>query len=341
MSLSSSYVFSHLEPGVRLIHKSVGFIFQAALRAAVKLELAEHLQSGPQTAEQIAQKIDANATMIHQILRLLATQNVFSAIDDCQFALNPDAEFLLAEHPYSMRNAVLMLTDQTLWLPSLYFSEMAQGEPVFKHIFGSSFFDYWENKANTADSFHDGMASLSRIEIPFIIAQYSFPENSVIADIGGGKGGLLVEILKNNPKTQGILFDLKAVTDKHILHGLNEDNRWTIENGSFFEKVPTADFYTLKTVTHNWNDQQLVEIFNVIRNSMKDESKILLIDYHFPHSNHLHVGKLIGLLCTNINVGADERSKEDFELLLHQAGLKVTNFIKTDCDLSILEAQII
>lgn len=340
MSLSLSHSFSHLEPGVRLIHKSVGFIFQAALRAAVKLELAEHLQNGPQTAEQIAQKIDANATMIHQILRLLATQNIFSAIDDCQFTLTPDAEFLLAEHPYSMRGAILMLTDQTFWLPSLYFSEMARGEPVFEHIFGKSFFDYWEKQANAADNFHDGMASLSRIEIPSIIAQYAFPENSIIADIGGGTGGLLLEILKNNPKTQGILFDLKAVVDKHILHDLNEDTRWTIENGSFFEKVPTADFYILKMIAHDWNDQQLVKIFNVIRNAMKDDSKILLIDYHFPHSNHLHVGKLMGLLCTNINVGADERSKEDFELLLHQADLKVTNFIKTDCDLSILEAQI-
>lgn len=340
MSLSLSHSFSHLEPGIRLLHKSVGFIFQAALRAAVKLELAEHLQNGPQTAKQIAQKIDANATMIHQILRLLATQNIFTAIDKHRFAITPEAEFLLADHPYSLHDAVLMFTDDTFWKPSLYFAEMALGEPIFERLFGGSFFEYWEKKANHPGNFHDGMTSFASIENPFITAKYSFPPNSTITDIGGGTGGLLLEVLKVNPETNGILFDMKAVTDKHILHKLNDDSRWKIENGSFFEKVPCSDFYLLKSICRDWNDDHMIQILKIIRQSMKKTSKILLIDIHLNHGNQPNFGKNLGLLCANLVVGADERTKEELENLLHQAGLKATHEIKTDCDLSILEAQI-
>ncbi|HHR6136681.1 TPA: methyltransferase [Providencia alcalifaciens] len=340
MSLPSSQPLSHLEPGIRLLHKSVGFIFQAALRAAIKLKLAEHLQDGPQTAKQIAQKIEANATMIHKILRLLATQNIFTAVDKHQFAMTPEAEFLLADHPHSLHKAVLMLTDKTLWEPSLHVAEMALGEPIFKRIFGESFFEYWEKNANLPHNFHDGMASFSTLENPFITAKYPFPENSLIADIGGGTGGLLLGVLDANPNTQGILFDMQAVTDKHILHKLNDDSRWKIENGSFFEKVPSADFYLLKSICRDWDDDHLIQILTTIRQSMTKTSKVLLIDIHLSHDNQPNFGKNLGLLCSPLIAGADERTQEELEILLQQAGLKTTNILKTDCDLSILEAQI-
>jgi hypothetical protein len=340
MNLSLSHSFSHLEPGIRLLHASVGFIFQAALRAAVKLKLAEHLQRGPRTAEQIALKIEANPTMVHQILRLLATQNIFTAIDEHRFAVTPEAEFLLADHPYSLHDAVLMFTDNTFWEPSLYLAEMAQGEPVFERLFSGSFFEYKKKKATHPGNFHDGMTSFASIENPFITAKYSFPKNSTITDIGGGTGGLLLEALKANPETHGILFDMKAVTDKHILHKLNDDSRWKIENGSFFEKVPSSDFYLLKSICRDWDDDHMIQILKTIHQSMKKTSKILLIDIHLNHDNQPNFGKNLGLLCANLVVGADERSKEELEILLHQAGLKTTHCIKTDCDLSILEAQI-
>ncbi|SQI39014.1 Multifunctional cyclase-dehydratase-3-O-methyl transferase tcmN [Providencia alcalifaciens] len=103
--------------------------------------------------------------------------------------------------------------------------------------------------------------------------------------MAGGTGGLLLGVLDANPKTEGVLFDMKAVTDKHILHKLNDDSRWKIENGSFFEKVPSADFYLLKSICRDWDDDHLIQILTTIRQSMTKTSKVLLIDIHLNHDN--------------------------------------------------------
>ncbi|SPY78111.1 methyltransferase [Providencia rustigianii] len=338
-SLPNNHKFNQLELGIQLLNKATGFMFHAALCAAVKLKLAETLEAPPKTAEQIAQEIGAIPTVIQQILRILATQNIFTSTYDECFTLTPEAEFLLESHPYSLRNAVLMFTDQTFWMPSYYLSDMAKGVPIFEKLFGGTFYEYWEKNVDLPENFHAGMASYSRLENPFIVDKYPFPENSLIADIAGGRGGLLLEVLKSNPLTHGILFDRLIITDKHLLHQLGDDSRWETQTGSFFDSTPAADFYLLKAITHDWDNEKLINIFNVIRRSMKKTSKLLLIDTHVINDNKPNFGKNIGLICSNLMIGADGRTKEELENLLAQADLKINRIIKTDCHLSITEVQ--
>jgi hypothetical protein len=70
-------------------------------------------------------------------------------------------------------------------------------------------------------------------------------------DIGGGQGMFLSTILKNNPKLQGILFDLPhAIQSAKLYHqrvanekDKNNDtlSRCKLIEGDFFKSIPAVD----------------------------------------------------------------------------------------------------
>jgi hypothetical protein len=129
-----------------LLDQTMGFTVQAALRAAAELCVADHLIDGPKTAQELARKLEVNSRMLHRVLSILASRNIFSASEDGRFSLNPVAQYLRSDLPDSLRGGVMMLTDETMWRPLGKLAATLRGEPVFKQIFGMPFYDYWSQE---------------------------------------------------------------------------------------------------------------------------------------------------------------------------------------------------
>ncbi|WP_321158101.1 methyltransferase [Providencia stuartii] len=326
-----------MQPALHVLEQTIGFVFQAALRAAVQLNIADHLTQGAKTIHQLADSMNVDAKIIKKILRVLATRNIFTCQGGTHYALTPEAAFLCSDHPYSLRPAILWLTDKTFWLTSARFAQFAYGRKPFEELFGATFFEYWEKKASQPDGFDEGQASLSKIENEFILQNYTFPQNIIVADIADGLGNLLLEVLARNPSLKGILFDKKHVLEKNILSKLNDNTRWKLQSGSFFEQCPEADIYLLKYITHDWPDDKLVEIFKTIRNAMKPTSKLLIMDAVIPEDNAPHFGKELELICLSVIHDSNERTKNEFMELFSQAGLRITQIIPTNSHISIIE----
>lgn len=321
-----------------ILEQTIGFAFQAALRAAVELNLADHMEHESKTAEQIAIETNTDAKVLKRILRLLASRNIFTCENGTHFTLTPSAKLLLSSHPYSVRQAILWLTDKTFWVSSNQLSQYASGKNVFEELYGTSYFEYWGKNTDNINGADEGIASLSKIENYFTLKEYSFPQNVVIADIGGGLGGLLLQVLENNPTTKGILFDQRHVINKHILHKLNNHNRWTTQAGSFFEKCPEADIYLLKYITHNWEDHKIVQILKTIRQAMKATSKLLIIECIVYNDNQPYFGNKLDILCMTVFHTAGEHTEDQFNMLLTQADLKINRIIPTESHIYIIEA---
>ena len=96
-----------------LLDQTMGFTVQAALRAAAELCVADHLNDGPKTAQELARKLEVNSRMLHRVLSILASRNIFSVSEDGRFSLNPVAQYLRSDLPDSLRGGVMMLTDET------------------------------------------------------------------------------------------------------------------------------------------------------------------------------------------------------------------------------------
>ncbi|WP_053110541.1 methyltransferase [Providencia stuartii] len=337
MQSSNTIEQNDMQAALYVLEQTIGFVFQAALRAAVQLNIADHLMQEAKTVEQLAAEIKADARVVKKILRVLATRKIFTCLDGTHYALTPEATFLCTDHPYSLRPAILWLTDKTFWLTSAEFTQSAYGKRVFEDLFGSTFFDYWEKNADQPDGFDEGQASLSKIENEFILKNYTFPENIIVADIAGGLGNLLLEVLARNPSLKGILFDRKHVLEKNILHRLKDDTRWTLQPGSFFEQCPEADIYLLKYITHDWSDDKLIEIFKTIRRAMKPTSKLLVMDAIIPEDNRPHFGKELVLICFSVIHDSNEHTEAEFNALFSQAGLKINRIIPTESHIAIIE----
>ncbi|MEI7282308.1 methyltransferase [Pectobacterium carotovorum] len=321
-----------------LLEQALGYTYQASLRAAALLGVADHLKAGPQTIETLSKTLRVDAQNLHRILRLLATRDIFTELEPGKFALTPPAECLCASAKHPLRDAVLMLTDETFWRPLGELVENVRGHSSFKQIYDMSFFEYWSKDHSQGYDFHSGMSSMSEVENLFLVRSYDFPEGATVVDVAGGMGGLLLQVLQANPTLHGILFDQPHVLSRHRLGELVDDSRWRLQPGSFFESCPEADIYLLKYIMHDWPDEKTSIILNNCRKAMRPGGKILVMDPVPPEGNIQHFGKEMDILLLSSFDGGRERTESELKHLFASAGLKINRIIETGSLISIVEA---
>jgi hypothetical protein len=115
---------------------------------------------------------------------------------------------------------------------------------------------------------------------PAVAAAYDWSRFAVIADIGGGIGTQLVDILNAYAGCRGVIFDQPQVLSEAIEH-----DRVERVGGSFFENIPVeADAYILRNIIHDWNDQDAAAILKTIRKAAKPSARVMLIEWLIPET---------------------------------------------------------
>ncbi|MQA12121.1 MAG: SAM-dependent methyltransferase [Pseudonocardiaceae bacterium] len=312
-------------------------MYAAALRGVAQLGVADQLAAGPRTPAELAAATGTQTAFLHRTLKLLATRGVFREDEDGRFHLTPEADALRSDAPSSLRPAVIMLTENNFWQSATEFpATMREGKPAFEQLFGKSFFDYMVNSEDAA-VFHQGMASYASAGNPFIAQSYEFPAGSTVVDVGGGHGGFLLTVLRENPGVRGVLFDSDYVVAGHCLDELGADDRWELAPGDFFAEVPSGgDFYVLKYILHDWSDEECVSILRNCRRAMTPGSRVLVVDSVIPPGNEPHTGKLLDMFMMLVVTGR-ERSEEEFASLFAKADLRLSRVIPTGSPVSIVE----
>ena len=216
-------------------------------------------------------------------------------------------------------------------------------KPAFDHIFGKGYFDLLAENPLLAQQFDEGMRTISTGELAHITNSYDFSNYSTIVDIGGGKGGLLAEILTHNDLSQhSILFDLAHVEQSAIayLTRLNLQNRINfVTSTGFFDPIPkNADLYMLKRILHDWNDNDCVTILKHCHNAMRQDSRLLIMETIVSQENVRDFSKDIDIAMM-VLFGGKERTQTEWKALLDKANLQLINIYPTPSMLSIIEVQ--
>ncbi|MFJ5677471.1 methyltransferase [Streptomyces sp. NPDC093097] len=322
-----------------LVDEALGFLYPAALRAAADLGIADHLVDGPRAPADLATATGTDARNLHRLLRLLATRGVVAEDEQGRFALTESGQALRSDAPHSVRTAVLMLTDRTMWLPAHAMSHcLTEGTPAFDDIFGMPFFDHFAQDERTAAVFHVGMAATSDPENAPLATAYDFPATGTVVDVGGGHGGLLTEVLRHHPGLDGVLFDQPHVLAGHRLNGdAAIAGRWTLANGDFFASVPSGDVLLIKRILHDWDDERSAVILGHCRRALRPGGRILVLDAVVPPGNAPHQAKVVDLMLMGVLPGR-ERTEADFAALFEAAGLRLSRVLPTPTVLSMVEA---
>ncbi|MFE7464311.1 methyltransferase, partial [Streptomyces sp. NPDC057499] len=320
------------------VYTPPGFHFPGARRAAAAVRVADHMTDGDESLERLAEATGTDARNLGRVLRLLATRGVVEETGAGRFRLTATGQALRSDAPHSARAAVLMLTDPTMWRPAGEMHRcLTEGGPAFTEIFGTPFFDHFARDAETAAVFHVGMAAMSDPENEPIAKAYEFPPTGTVVDVGGGHGGLLLEVLRRRPGLRGILHDQAHVLTGHRLGHEDIADRWSLSEGDFFSSVPSGDLYLLKRILHDWNDERSATILRNCRRAMTPGGRILVVDAVVPPGNEPHQSKTVDLMMMASLTGR-ERTEEDFAQLFKEAGLHLRRIVPTPTVLCVVEA---
>ena len=199
------------------------------------------------TSGELAAKSGSDARTLRRLLRALVALGIFEEEAPDRFCMNPAAELLRREVPGSQRAGVLFTAGDMRWqLWSDFLESVRTGRAVVERAFGKNIFErYAENKEESA-LFGQAMASYSAALSAPLIAGYDFFSFRCIADVGGGTGRLLADILAANPNVQGVLFDLPNVLTaaRPLLEASGVTGRCKVVAGDFFEGVQQGRTHT-------------------------------------------------------------------------------------------------
>jgi O-methyltransferase/methyltransferase family protein len=332
---------STLPPPFALLDMIMGSMVTQAIHVAAKLDVAEQLADGPLPADEIARRCGADADAVYRVLRVLATRLIFAQDEDGRFRLTPMAEALRDGAPVSMRAMALLLGHPFEWEHwGELTSAVTTGEPVLPRLRQMGGYEFLAANPEFAGVFEAGMDNLSTLETEPIVAAYDFSGFETIVDVFGGRGTLLAAILAGTPGVRGVLADQRAemLGAEEFLRSAGVGDRCAVDTAGLFEKPPAgADVYLMKHIVHEWPEQQALELLRNVRASIRDDGRLLLMEFVLPEGSQPHPGVLVDLWLM-ILMGGKERTRSQYTELLRQAGFRLTRVIETGSPVAIVEA---
>jgi hypothetical protein len=304
------------------------------LQLIADLGVADLIDDEPVRATDLAAACTVDPGALDRIMRLVESQGIF-AREDGAYRHTPASRLLRQDHPHSMGAFARMWGLPAFWgsLTELEHS-VRGGRPAIELQEERGLWAYLQDRPDEALIFGQAMTAKAAASIPDVLDAFDCGRFGTVADIGGGRGHLLVALLESAPATQGILFDLPEVVTALDL----EHPRMAARGGDFFrDALPEADAYILMEVLHDWGDDECVAILSAIRRSAGAGATILIVEGLLedgatdPRTQTLDV---IMLAVT----GGRERTAAELGVLLTRSGWSSGRVIETAGAMRIVEA---
>jgi hypothetical protein len=314
-----------------------------AIRVAAELGIADLLAGGPLSIGELAAKAGAAARPLAGALRVLTVEGVFAEPTPGVFANTTRSNLLRAGVPDSQH--VMSGLGAADWLWASYGAlghSVRTGAPAFSRVYEENLWAWLGEHPDEARQFNDAMNEFSATLGPRIVSSCTaFADAGVVADLGGGTGTYLANILETYPSVRrGVLVDQPPVIEqakaRKDIAGLIRSGRLDFFAGDFLADVPTGiDLYVTKQVTHSWSDETLVSLLKRCRDASPnariaaaelvrtaDESRFV------RHFDVMMYVTMAGFL----------RTEQEYATLFAQAGYELTRVEPTNTAFSIIEA---
>jgi ubiquinone/menaquinone biosynthesis C-methylase UbiE len=310
----------------RLLEIINGSWMSRAAHVTAKIGLADVLAGGPKSCAELAKLTECNERALHQFLRGLCSIEICKEREDGAFEITAMGR-MLGKNASPSLHSWATYWGESGWPAWMQLYEAVKtGTGMRERMSGGANFNHLQRDPRTAEIFNNAMLELTRLMAADSARAYDFG-NKRVADIGGGYGELLANILEVHPTATGVLFDMEhAVADaqRHFTsRGLA--SRCEFVTGDFFESVPAGlDVYVLKSVIHDWNDERAKTILQTCRRAMTPQSRLLLLERLMPEKiepTREHRALARSDLHMLVVLGAHERTEAEFSALLRSAGL--------------------
>jgi SAM-dependent methyltransferase len=307
-----------------------------SLYVTAELGIADAMGEDTLAGDDVAAEIGGDPGATERLLRALATLGVVDHHEDGRFALTDLGRLLRADVPESLRASVLLRGPAFRRAWGELATCVRTGDHAAKLLDGldDPFAAFSDPAAQ--DGFNAAMAASTVQVAPAVMAAYDFGGFMSIVDVGGGYGTLLARIAADHPSTAMTVFDLPQC-ERGVV------SPCAFVAGDFFlDPVPAgADAYVLKSVLHDWNDERAARILCAVRDAMRDDSRLLVIEPIVPAvltTSAEHRAIVAADLNMLVSTGGRERTEVELDALLAGAGLRRTATIPTASNLAVIEA---
>lgn len=329
-------------PSAAMLQLMSGFWISRALYIAAKLGIADYLQDGSKTVDELAAASGTHAPSLYRVLRALVSVGVFVEDEKKGITLTPLSETLRTDIPGSLRAfATVELGEEhyPAWGELLH--SVRTGEIAFDRAFGMPVWKFFSQNPDNAKTFNDAMTGMTLAVNKAVLSSYDFSPISKIVDVGGGHGSLIASILKANTQMKGVLFDAPPVIEgahrRFESEGLAD--RCEVAAGDFFSSVPSGgEAYILKWIIHDWDDEQSITILKNCHRAMTENGKLLLVEAVVPRGSEPHFSKFMDLNML-VMTGGRERTADEYRMLLEASGFGLTRIVSTESAMSIIEGE--
>lgn len=328
-----------------------GALRTQAIYVVARLGVPDQLALEPRTAGDLAARLGVHGPTLLRVLRYLASCGVFVEDGDGRFGLAPPGQLLQTAHPRSLRPSAIRAGEGMWSVSSRLLNAVQTGVTPHDEVHGTTFFERVGDRASS-DAFGARMNGSTLGLGKAIASLESVRRARTIVDVGGGHGGMLIELLREHPSARGVLFDRPATIEgaRALIDGAALAERCEAVAGDFFQAVPAgADVYLLSWVLHDWDDERAARILRVCRDAAKPDSTLLVVEVLLPSRATMlkrddrvitepYAIDLQMLLLT----GGRERTAAEYAELLAGAGYVIRATVKPDSarGASLIEASI-
>ncbi len=328
---------NQLPPHVQLMQFILGKWISKPIHAAAELGVADLLAEGPKHIDELARLTGTHAPALYRMLRALAGLGIFAETVEQQFELTPMAEYLKSGALRSIAQMSHAPWNDRAW--DFFLHSLKTGETAFEKAHGMPIAPWLEQHPEEAHVLSQANAVKATVSHRAIADAYDFSGINTLADLGGGYGTLMIEVLKANFSLKGVVADLPAVipgAEKNIRErGLQE--RCRTVPCDFFREVPGGmDAYMLSHILHDWPDEKCRVILENCYRAMEPGTKLLVVEMMVPPGNTPSVAKLLDLEMMVVT-GGRERTEEEFKELLETTGFRFSRTFPTGESIFIIE----
>ncbi|WP_228122284.1 methyltransferase [Saccharothrix syringae] len=311
-----------------------------AVRTAVTLRVPDRIASGTTELDDLAVACEADRDSLGRLLRYLVHRGVFTESSPDEFGLTGIGELLCdrTDGGYGTRldldGFAARMDLAILGLPHA----VRTGGPGYAEVHGRDLWADLDANPGYRSHFDELMASLQADTAPQVAALYPWHEVGRVADVGGGSGALLAELLTAHPHLRGTLVDRPepVATAARAFAGRGLADRAEAVVGDFFRALPTgADVYLVSRALTDWNDAAATAVLARCAEAAGPTGRVLVVEVlptepHVPHLSPYDLRMLV-------EVGGRERDHDAHVALAAAAGLAPARTWSGKAGLALLE----
>jgi SAM-dependent methyltransferase len=304
----------------------------AVLAALTSLGIPDLLADGSRTADELARSAGVRPDRLERLLRAAAGEGAMDHGRD-GYALNAFSRQLCTAGDGSLAAMLLgwaMLRGGQLGLAHLE-DAVRHGGSGLQAGTGLSFHDYLDAHSQEAQRYATAMESTVDSFAAGARA-YDFGRFETVVDVGGGRGGLLVAVLRAHPGVRGILFDLPRVVSAapQQLAGHPEADRVEVVAGDLFHDLQRgADGYLYSTVLRCFEDDDCLAALRACADAVRPGGQVLLVEMVLADGIPPSPSGLADVYAMAVYGGKD-RSRVQWAELLDRAGFAPPTFHPVD-----------